>query len=105
MFHATLRGLASALAAPALSIGLSLGFAACSGADDPAGKVPVTSVTVSPKTVTLAVGGSRELVETVLPANATNKDTEWRKSNDNVGLSLNASNNSWSPASPRARPQ
>jgi hypothetical protein len=84
--------------APALiALALSLGFQACSGTDDdpsPGGKVPVTGVTVSPKTVTLAVGGSRELVETVLPANATNQDTHWTSSNEDVArLSLNASNN------------
>jgi hypothetical protein len=46
--------------------------------------VPVESVTLDKKTMTLAMGGEDTLTATVLPAGATNKNVTWRSSNTNV---------------------
>ncbi len=46
--------------------------------------VNVTSVSVSPTTATLNIGGTQQLTETVLPANATNKSVTWSSSNTAV---------------------
>ena len=46
--------------------------------------VPVTSVTLSPKPVTLNVGATQQLSATVLPANASNKALTWVSGN--VGI-------------------
>ena len=43
--------------------------------------IPVTSVSVSPTTSTIVIGGTRQLTATVLPANATNKSVTWSSSN------------------------
>ena len=46
--------------------------------------VNVTSVTVSPTAATISIGGTQQLTETVLPANATNKSVTWSSSNTAV---------------------
>jgi len=46
--------------------------------------VPVTGVTLSPTTLTLAVGTSGDLTASVQPATATNKTIFWDSSNDDV---------------------
>lgn len=43
-------------------------------------EVPVTGVTVAPKTLTIDVGASGSLTATVAPANATNKKVNWSSS-------------------------
>lgn len=43
--------------------------------------VPVTGVTVAPKTSSVAMGATRNLVATVAPTNATNKSVTWATSN------------------------
>ena len=42
--------------------------------------VPVTSVSVSPNSVTLTVGSTKQLSATVSPSNATNKSVTWKSS-------------------------
>ena len=42
--------------------------------------VPVTGVTVAPKTSSVAMGATRNLVATVAPTNATNKSVTWTSS-------------------------
>jgi uncharacterized protein YjdB len=46
--------------------------------------VPVTGVTVSPTSATLAVGGTQQLTSTVAPANATNKTVTYSSNNTGV---------------------
>lgn len=46
--------------------------------------VAVTGITVSPTTVSLAVGATRSLTATVSPSNATNKTVNWTSSNSSV---------------------
>ena len=46
--------------------------------------VPPTGVTVSPTELTLEIGTSSDLNETVLPANATNKNVTWSTSNSSI---------------------
>ncbi|MDR2917426.1 MAG: leucine-rich repeat protein [Tannerella sp.] len=47
-------------------------------------EVPVTSVSISPKSATLMAGGTLQLVATVSPSNATNQNVTWSSSNDAV---------------------
>ncbi|WP_336709787.1 MULTISPECIES: phage tail tube protein [unclassified Cedecea] len=47
---------------------------------DVADDVPVTGVTVSPKTASIAVGATRQLASTIAPADATNKAVTWSSS-------------------------
>ncbi|MGL1885149.1 MAG: Ig-like domain-containing protein, partial [Reichenbachiella sp.] len=58
--------------------------------DLPGGSVNVTSVSVTPSTSTLTVGGSFQLGETVLPSNATDKTVSWSSSNTGVATVSNA---------------
>ena len=51
---------------------------------DPGNIVPVTSVTVSPSTLSLEVGHSQLLSSTVLPSNATYMNLTWTSSNSGV---------------------
>ena len=46
--------------------------------------VPVTSVTVSPSSLILQVGGTQQLTATVQPSNATNPNVSWDSSNPMV---------------------
>lgn len=46
--------------------------------------VPVTSVSVAPQTDTIGVGRTVTLIETILPATATNKTVTWSTSNATV---------------------
>ena len=46
--------------------------------------VPVTGVTVAPKTDSKAVAGTQQLTPTIAPAGATNKGVTYQSSNDNV---------------------
>lgn len=46
--------------------------------------VPVTGVTLSPKPVTLKVGGTQQLAAAVLPANASNKALTWVSGNTGI---------------------
>ncbi|MDR2739488.1 MAG: Ig-like domain-containing protein, partial [Treponema sp.] len=72
------------IAASAAFLCLSLLFAAC---DNPAGNgktVPVTGVSLGPKTLTLAVGGSAALTAAVSPEDASNKAVTWASSDDAV---------------------
>jgi uncharacterized protein YjdB len=48
------------------------------------GSIPVTGVTVSPTTASVAVGASTNLTATVAPSNATNKTLSWSSSNTSV---------------------
>ena len=48
--------------------------------------IPVTSVSVSPTTLALATGESKQLTATVLPADATNKNVIWRSSNPLIAI-------------------
>jgi len=45
---------------------------------------PITSVTITPKTLTLNVGGTSSLTVTVLPVIAENKTVTWTSSNINI---------------------
>ena len=47
-------------------------------------QVFVSSITVSPTTATIAMGNQQQLSATILPANASNKNTTWISSNTNV---------------------
>ncbi len=47
-------------------------------------KVPVTGITIEPKTVNLTVGGTATVTATVAPANATNKDVTWTSSDEAI---------------------
>ncbi len=46
--------------------------------------VPVTGVSVSPTTASIAVGATQTLTTTVAPSNATNKSVSWSSSNTGV---------------------
>jgi len=46
--------------------------------------IPVKSVTVTPTTLTLDVGDSSEIIATVAPENATNKNVTWKSNNTSV---------------------
>ncbi len=46
--------------------------------------IPVTGVTVSPTSVSLGIGQTLDLNETVSPSNATNKNVSWSSSDDNI---------------------
>lgn len=46
--------------------------------------IPVTGVTVAPSTASIGIGATATLVETVLPANATNKNVTWTTSNEAI---------------------
>jgi len=45
---------------------------------------PITSITITPKTLSLGIGSSSVLVATVLPANASDKSVTWTSSNTNI---------------------
>lgn len=53
------------------------------------GPISVTSVTLDKETASLEVGGTVQLVETVLPANATNKNVTWSTSSSSVATVTN----------------
>ena len=46
--------------------------------------VKVTSISVSPSTTSLTVGGTKQLSATVSPSNATNKSVSWSSSNTSI---------------------
>jgi uncharacterized protein YjdB/beta-glucanase (GH16 family) len=46
--------------------------------------VPVTSVSVSPTTATIAINATTQLTATVLPSNATNKNVTWSSNNTTI---------------------
>lgn len=48
------------------------------------GNIPVTGVTVSPTSASIAVGATQQLTATVAPSNATNKAVSWTSSNTSV---------------------
>lgn len=48
------------------------------------GQTSVTSVSLSPSTLSMTVGEARNIVATVLPSNATNKNLVWESSNTSV---------------------
>ncbi|WP_159083956.1 Ig-like domain-containing protein [Saccharobesus litoralis] len=48
------------------------------------GTVSVTGVSLSDSSINLEVGGTRSLLATVLPSNATNKNVTWSSTNNNV---------------------
>jgi uncharacterized protein YjdB len=52
--------------------------------------VPVTSVSVSPTTLSVAVGANSTLTKTISPANATNQTVTWTSSNTSIAT-VNAS--------------
>ena len=54
------------------------------GKDDKENKVPITNVLLNETTVTLEIGNTYQLVATVVPAQATNKDVTWVSSNAGV---------------------
>lgn len=71
----------------------ALVFAACTnpaGSDDNkdngggSATVSVTSVSLDQETLTMAIGGKKTLIATVLPTNATNKAVTWSSSNTGV---------------------
>ena len=49
-----------------------------------AATIPVTSVTMSPTTASIAVNATSQLTATVAPSNATNKNVTWSTSNSTV---------------------
>ena len=51
--------------------------------------VPVTGVTISPKTLDITTGQSQHLTATAQPGNATNKDVSWTSSNPGVATVTN----------------
>ena len=46
--------------------------------------IPVSSISLSRNSTTLTVGSSENIVATILPSNATNRNVSWRSSNNNV---------------------
>lgn len=52
-------------------------------------KIPVTSVTLNHKSYTIAAGGNFNLIPTVLPANATDREVKWSSSNEQVAVVVN----------------
>jgi hypothetical protein len=50
----------------------------------PTNNVPVTGVSLSPATASVAVNATTQLTATVAPSNATNKTVNWSSSNTNV---------------------
>ncbi len=56
---------------------LSFGFTGCNENTPRDGDIAVTSVTLLPETLTLVVGGTGDIVLTVLPDNATDRTVEW----------------------------
>ena len=46
--------------------------------------LPVTTVSISPATVTIAVGATSQLSKTISPSNATNQNVSWTTSNASV---------------------
>ena len=46
--------------------------------------IPVQSISVSPSSVRMTVGATRQLTATVLPANATNRAVRWTSSNNTM---------------------
>lgn len=48
------------------------------------GLIPVTSVSMTPTSASITVGGTRQLTATVAPSNATNKNVTWSSSNTGV---------------------
>lgn len=65
----------------ALSLGL---FAACGNTEEEQQTVAVTSVTVSPATLSLTEGESGTLTATIAPENATDKTVTWSSSDNAV---------------------
>lgn len=49
-----------------------------------ASAVPVSDITVNPTTANLVVGGKQQLIATVIPNNATNKEVTWSSSDEAV---------------------
>lgn len=66
-----------------LALVVCMAFAACDS-DDDAGSVKVTSVSLAPGTLTLAVGEVQTLTPTVLPANASDKSVWWISSDTRI---------------------
>ena len=57
---------------------------ACKEKTDPT--IPVTSVTITPSSLTLDVGEKRQLEATVLPENATDQTAVWSSSDEDVAV-------------------
>lgn len=51
---------------------------------NPTGDVSVTGVSVSPSSLTIGVGGTLQLTETVSPSKATNKNVTWTSGNTSI---------------------
>lgn len=51
--------------------------------------IPVTGITVTPTTATVRVGNTTTLIETVAPANATNKSVTWASNNESIATVAN----------------
>ncbi|MDR2292106.1 MAG: Ig-like domain-containing protein [Prevotellaceae bacterium] len=49
-----------------------------------AASIPVTKVSVTPKTVNLKTTGTAQLAAAILPSDATNKKVTWKSSNDKI---------------------
>jgi len=60
------------------------GFTATSTITVTSSNVPVTGVSVTPTSASIAVDGTRQLTATVAPANATNKSVTWTSGNTSV---------------------
>lgn len=51
--------------------------------------ISVTGITVTPTTATVRVGNTTTLIETVAPANATNKSVTWASNNESIATVAN----------------
>jgi len=66
-----------------LFVFLAVGFLACCDKDD-SGEIAVTAVSIEPGTADIKVGEIKQLVATVLSAEATDKSITWTSSSDAV---------------------
>jgi hypothetical protein len=73
------------LLAPIVALALALGFISCgAGGNDGPKSISVASISLDKASMPLDVGESGNLVATILPADATNKNVSYSSSNPNV---------------------
>jgi transglutaminase/protease-like cytokinesis protein 3 len=75
----------SSLLAPIVALALAFGFISCgAGSNDGPKSISVASISLDKASMPLDVGESENLVATILPADATNKNVSWSSSNPSV---------------------